>query len=270
MYRLESELAEVLSKLNFKNVDDVIQSSFSTVNKNVVVELTRSVADILKRSQNLLKHAATDLDTMKCEQLQNQSKLLSVQDELTVKKSNQLEAVKTTVDEKLSSWTDVVKKNCSTSQSGSLSQKKLKQVVKSAIEDSDRSTNVVMFNVAEEREDGTSSLNYDTNIAQQIMYRTGLRTPCETYCERIGVPAQGKVRPLRIKTSSDSAVFELLSMSKNLKDSEFFMVFIEPDRCKEERVERRKLVQELRKRRSEHPGKRFYIKNNSICSGDSN
>ena len=123
-----------------------------------------------------------------------------------------------------------MKKNCSTTQSGSLSQKKLKQVVKSAIEDSDRSRNVIMFNVDEEREDdGTSSLNYDNNIVQQIMYIAGLRSPCEMSCERIGAPARGKLLPLRVKIGSDSAVFELLSKSNYLKDTDFFRVFIEPD-----------------------------------------
>ena len=74
---------------------------FKTVNKDNVVNFAKSVAGILERSQKLLKHAATDLDTLKCNQLQNQSKLLAVQDELTEKKSDQLEAVETTVEDKL-------------------------------------------------------------------------------------------------------------------------------------------------------------------------
>ncbi len=184
-----------------------------------------------------------------------------------MKKSDELQAVKTTVDEKLSSWTDVVKKNCSTTQSGSLSQKKLKQVVKSAIEDSDRSRNVIMFNIAEERkDDGTSTKNYDTGIVQQVMYSSGLRSPCEMSCERIGVPAQGKSRPLRVNLGSDSVVFELLSKSKNLKDTDLFMVFIQPDRNREERDERRKLVQELKQKRKNNPGQHYYIRHNQIHS----
>ena len=124
-----------------------------------------------------------------------------------------------------------------------------------------------MFNIAEERkDDGTSSVKYDTAIVQQIMYSSGLRSPCEISCERIGVPAQGKSRPLRVNLGNDSVVVELLSKSKNLKDTQFFMVFVEPDRNKEERDERRKLVQELKQKRKDNSGQRFYIKNNRIQS----
>ncbi len=65
---------------------------------------------------------------------------------------------------------------------------------------------------------------------------------------------------------SDSVALELLSKSKNLKDTKFCMVFIEPDRNKEEREERRKLVQDLKQKRKDNPGLRFYIRNNSIKS----
>ena len=47
---------------------------------------------------------------MKSEQLKNQSQLLEVQEELMGKQSDQLEAVKVTVDDKLS-WASVVEKN---------------------------------------------------------------------------------------------------------------------------------------------------------------
>ncbi len=102
MYGIESEVKNILSTLSMRNLDDVSQNSFRNLNKDIVVEFSKSVAVILKRSHELLKLAATDLDILKCDQLKNQSKLLAIQDELTVKRSDQLEAVKTTVDEKLS------------------------------------------------------------------------------------------------------------------------------------------------------------------------
>ena len=43
--------------------------------------------------------------------MENQSKLLKVQNELSVRISAQLDAVKNTVEEKMSSWAAVVKKN---------------------------------------------------------------------------------------------------------------------------------------------------------------
>ncbi len=105
---------------------------------------------------------------------------------------------------------------------------------------------------------------YDNNSVQQIMYSAGLTSPCEMSCERIGVPCQGKVRPLRVTIGS--AVPELLSKKKNLKDTNFFKVFIEPDRSREERAARKKLVQELKQKRISCPNQRFYIRNNTIHS----
>jgi hypothetical protein len=46
------------------------------------------------------------------------------------------------------------------------------------------------------------------------------------------------------------------------------MVFIEPDRSREERAEHTKLVQQLKRKRTEFPGQRFYIKNNKVLSAD--
>ena len=77
---------------------------------------------------------------MKREQLESQSKLLKVQDELSVKKSAQLDAVKTTVEENMSSWAAVVKKN-------KVSQKEVKKSVKCAMNESDREYNVQCDNV---------------------------------------------------------------------------------------------------------------------------
>ena len=51
--------------------------------ENVVVDFAKYLARLLKRSHDMLKNAAGDLDTLKCEQLRNQSKLLAVQDELS-------------------------------------------------------------------------------------------------------------------------------------------------------------------------------------------
>ena len=76
-----------------------------------LVEHTLKLAKLLKFSHELLKYAAADLDSLKCEQLQNQARLIRVQEDLNVKKSVQLDSVEKTVDDKLSIWSSVVAKN---------------------------------------------------------------------------------------------------------------------------------------------------------------
>jgi hypothetical protein len=51
-----------------------------------------------------------------------------------------------------------------------------------------------------------------------------------------------------------SSAFDLLAKSKNLKDdANYFNVFIVLDRSREERIEHRKLVDQLKLRRSQDP-----------------
>ena len=80
-----------------------------------------------------------------------------------------MEAVKNTVEEKLSSWAAVVKKNSG----NKVTQKEMKKAVKSAINESDREFNVIMFNV-EEQDDDDPSENYDADTAMDIMESAGL------------------------------------------------------------------------------------------------
>ena len=120
-------------------------------NKEFLISAIVSAVKIIDRSQDILNDAALDLDKVKRDHIDNQSKLLAVQEELLNRKSEHLEEVKSTVDEKLTSWADVVKKNNEEQQQSSyLSAKNLRQVVKSAIQDSDRIGNVMIFNVKED------------------------------------------------------------------------------------------------------------------------
>ena len=230
-------------------------------NKDYVVDFAVKLATLLKTSRDLLRSAAADLDSLKREQLLCQSKLLSVQDELSVKKSAQLDAVKDTVEEKMSSWAAVVKKNSSSK----VSQKEMKKAVKSAMNESDREYNVIMFNVEEQEEEDPSE-NYDADTALDIMNSAGIEAVEGEYTtERIGALQNDKNRPLKVKFDFKSTAFDLLAKSKNLKDSEIYgTVFIVPDRSREERVEHRKLVEQLKLIRTQNPEKRCYIWNKAV------
>ena len=262
MHRHEQSIKNLLlATLHVGDLDNVTRSVVKVGNKDYVVDFAVKLANLLKTSRDLLRSAAADLDSLKREQLQCQSKLLSVQDELSVKKSAQLDAVKNTVEEKMSSWAAVVKKNSSSK----VSQKEMRKAVKSAINESDREYNVIMFNVEEQDEEDPSE-NYDADTALDIMNSAGLDAVEGEYTtERIGALQNDKNRPLKVKFDFKSTAFDLLARSKNLKDSEVYgTVFIVPDRSREERVEDRKLVEQLKLIRTQNPEKRCYIWNKTI------
>ena len=267
MHRHEQNIRNLLlATLHVGDLDNVTRSVVKVGNKDYVVDFAVKLANLLKTSRDLLRSAAADLDSLKREQLQCQSKLLSVQDELSVKKSAQLDAVKDTVEEKMSSWAAVVKKNSSSK----VSQKEMKKAVKSAINESDREYNVIMFNVEEQDEEDPSE-NYDADTALDIMNSAGLDAVEGEYTtERIGALQNDKNRPLKVKFDFKSTAFDLRAKSKNLKHSEVYgTVFIVPDRSKVERIEHRKLVEQLKLIRTQNPEKRCYIWNKAVHTEES-
>ena len=266
MYQLEKSISGLLlSTFNVRELSEIRRTVLKSANKDTAVDLAMNLAILLDRSGQLLRSASADLDCLKREQLESQSKLLKVQDELSVKKSAQLDAVKNTVEEKMSSWAAVVKKNSGKN----VSQKEVKKAVKCAINESDREYNVVMFNVEEQEEEDPSE-NYDADIALDIMNSAGLDTVEGEYTtERIGTLDKNKNRPLKVKFDFKSTAFSLLAEAKNLKDNEEYgQVFIVPDRSREERIEHRKLVEQLKLIRTQNPEKRCYIWNKTIHKED--
>ena len=267
MYELEKSIRGLLlSTLHIRELSDIKRTGLKAANKDIAVDLAINLASLLDRSGQLLRSASADLDCLKREQLESQCKLLKVQDELSVKKSAQLDAVKNTVEEKMSSWAAVVKKNSGTNK---VSQKEVKKAVKCAINESDREYNAVMFNVEEQKEEDASE-NYDADTALDIMNSAGLDAVEGEYTtERIGTLDNEKNRPLKVKFDFKSTAFSLLAKAKNLKDSEEYgQVFIVPDRSREERIEHRKLVEQLKLIRTQNPEKRCYIWNKAIHKED--
>ena len=263
MYQLERSISELLfSNFNVRELSNVRRTVLKSANKDIAVDFAMSLASLLDRSGQLLRSASADLDCLKREQIESQSKLLKVQDELSVKKSAQLDAVKTTVEENMSSWAAVVKKNSG----NKVSQKEVKKAVKCAINESDREYNVVMFNVEEQKEEDPSE-NYDADTALDIMNSAGLDAVEGEYTtERIGTFDKEKNR---VKFDFKSTAFSLLAKAKNLKNNEEYgQVFIVPDRSREERIEHRKLVEQLKLIRTQNPDKRCYIWNKTIHQED--
>ena len=266
LYEFEDDVKGFLQPFNVKDVNDISKNALKSVHKDPLVEHTLKLVKLLKSSHELLKSAAADLDSLKCEQLQNQSRLNHVQEDLNVKKSVQLESVEKTVDDKLSTWSSVVAQNCEKK----VTQKEMKKVVKLAMNEQDRQRNVIMFNVPE-RDIQDKNEHHDGELAFiKIMQQARLSEQDGQYnCKRLGAPESSRIRPLWIQFSSRSTAFEVLVKSKNLKDSDQYSnIFIVPDRTLQERVEHKKLVEQLKVKRAEYPDKRFYIWNKSIRSSN--
>ena len=129
-------------------------------------------------------------------------------------------SLKKTVDEKLSTWSTVVAKNSQKK----VTQKEMKKAVKLAITEQDRERNVIMFNVPE-RDINDKNEHHDGQLSFDIMQRAGLpEQDGQFVCKRIGASESdgNRTRPLKISFSSKHTAFELLALSKRLKDDDKF------------------------------------------------
>ena len=87
---------------------------------------------------------------------------------------------------------------------------------------------------------------------------------------RVGKKKPGSVgRPVKVTFSSSVIVNQILSKARRLRTvDKYKAVFISPDRSPEQRDKQRLLVQELKKRTLDEPGKRHFIKGGSVCIAD--
>jgi hypothetical protein len=139
-----------------------------------------------------------------------------------------------------------------------------RKVVKDAIEDEDRSKNLVVFGLSEE--DGEQ---LDEKLSDVFM---DLGEKPRVEAVRIGrrLEASGSnCRPVKVTLGSSTAVQQILSKAKALKQMDKWKaVYVSPDRSPAERSARRLLVEERKKRATEQPERNHFIKGGKVCSED--
>ena len=180
--------------------------------------------------------------------------------ESVVKK--EVATVQTAVKSELTSWSKVAALN--RSQPPTVSPDKLKEAVRSAVVEEDRSRNFVIFNKEERAAEDVSQIV--SSVLEDISEK-----PRIIECRRIGKPRHGKSRPIKVKLTSSDAVAYILRKAKDLKSSEENKAtFIGPDRTAEERKENRALVEQLKEKIKVEPGLYHFIRRGHIFSIEKN
>jgi hypothetical protein len=73
-------------------------------------------------------------------------------------------------------------------------------------------------------------------------------------------------RPVKVTLSSAATVQQILGKSRKLRTSQYDSVYLTPDRTAEQRAEHRQLVEQLKKKGKDEPGRHHYIKAGQIFS----
>ena len=129
-----------------------------------------------KCSTPLLSYAARDVKTLKDEKIDDQKKIIELQDKLINKKEEELQSMKTTVKSELQSYSSALQKSCVNALEP---QKIAAAVAKTVTDKEDRSGNIVVFGVPEEVNEVVES-----KVTELLGHLD--QKPKVTRCDRIG------------------------------------------------------------------------------------
>ena len=217
---------------------------------------------------NSLKTAA-DLDTMKDEKINDQKKIIDLQEKIIEKKEAELQSVKTvvqtTVQSEIKSYSSVLKNTCNKA----LAPRRMQAAMKTATEEDGRSKNLIIYGLEEKKEE-----KLEDEILEVLSHLD--EKPRIVSCSRLGKdstadkePTKRNFQPIRVSLSGTDHVRQILNKTMRLRTVEgYTRVYICPDRSPDQRVSHKKLVEELKQKRISEPSKRHFIRNNSIFSCD--
>jgi len=238
--------------------------------KNLNKTASYSIPGLVAKSLKLLINARDQLVQLheNPELLAAHKKIIELQAELLQCKNDQLQSlqatvitsVESTVKAGFQSYSDVVQQNLPQPVIG---QETVKTIVKSVLQEEDRSRSFMVFNLPEEEEEQLSSKV--GAVLQELDEKPTIEA------SRLGTPTKDsakKTRPVKVILSSSVAVNQILAKARRLRESvKHKSVFICQDRSPEDRAQHRLLVEELKKRREEDPGRKHYIRGGIICAG---
>lgn len=236
------------------------------VNKEVLCEWLEEAWNMFERFRITSVKARKTLNNVKGQLITCQSQVIELQQNLLEKRSADLEAVtsavttsvKESVKTECRGYAEAVKK---TSYNPVFSPETLTKVVKEVVKEEDRSRNVIVFGLDEDK---------DENLSEKIGGLLGTigQKPRTEVC-RIGKSSAERIfpRPVKVTLSSSNSVKQVLQSAKELKTCpRYKRVFLSPDRSLSERELHKNLVSELKKKISDDPETRHYIRNATVYS----
>jgi hypothetical protein len=230
-----------------------------------------ALANMYARTQCFTNAAANRVEELTSCVDNAQVKVIALQDELIKSKEDQLASVRTTVREEVASvqsavkteirsWSEVAVQNTA---QPSFSTARIKEAVKSAVNEEDKSRNLLIFGKPE-------VMNEDALETVTEIFLAIDEKPQLVECRRIGARASdgdGKPRPIKVKLTSVDAVASVLRNARALKNSAANKTtFLGPDRTPEERLAHKKLVDHMRHKMDEEPGSYHFIRGGLIRS----
>lgn len=261
---MENWMTEVKKKLKCEEEDNLTAKMFEVPLKAVSSVWLADARDIMCRQRDMLDNMKEMIELLKTEALGDKSAVIRLQGELLECKDKQLKSlqaavettVQTTVQKEIRSYSAVVAKKSS---APAFTPESLKKVVKTAMEEDDRSKNLMVFGLVEEE-------------GEQIKERISgllleLGEKPRVAASRLGTKSPGASRPVKVTLGSSTSIHQILTKARELKQVERLKsVYICPDRSPDQRAARRRLVTDLKKAAETQPDRHHFIRGGRVCS----
>jgi hypothetical protein len=267
----------ILLDLECGNIIDVSEAKCKAHYKEHLVTWLNEAVHHVSEQNDLIKKLKDDASSLKTELIASQQKIIGLQEDLLDSKTAQVSVLQSTVKDTMkaelsshsssvqqavqsqirSSWSEITAKG---HRQNITSEAKLKEVVKSAVAEEDKSKNIMIFGKEELPDEDISA------TVAEVMHELNEK-PRIVECFRVGSFEQGKSRPIKVRLTSFDTVANVLRNAKHLKNSgNNKATFIGPDRSKEERDEHKKLVDRMKTMMEDQPDKYHFIRRGVIRS----
>lgn len=201
-----------------------------------------------------------EISNLKDEKISDQKSIIDLQQKLIAKKDEDMKTVTTAVKNEMKSYSSVVRKSCAEA----LAPKKIKTAIRKAADEQDRGKNLIIYGLKE----GMAE-NVESKVNEILEHLN--EKPRISNCCRIGNSIPDRSKPIRFSLSSSDLAQQILKKSKDLKNiAGFNQIYICPDRSYEDRLIFKKLVVEMKEKRTSEPNKIHFIRNYKIVSCEKN
>ena len=262
-FDLDDEIGDVLDRLvksaGCKNISELKPDSLMKpkIKKEELVGWLDETVDFMKRARQALRVANSVVDDLQKEAIKDKATIISLQNVVIEKQSSQLKEVSQTVQTKMESYCDIVKKSCKQSV---VTAENIRTAVKSVNEEEDRSRNLLLFALSEE-----TTEDLPAKVAD-VLESLGEK-PRVLDCARLRINREGSCRPVKVTLSNPGSVSQVLRHRNKLRTVDRYRTtFLAPDRTAEERAAHKTLVEQLKEKIKAEPMKYHYIRGKIIVS----
>ena len=175
---MEAVSLNILTEGKVSRLSELVASSLAKSKKDILADIIVNLVQVFEKNMNLCKIAAEKIDDLKTEQIDQQKKLLALQNS---KMNSMQTAVTSELKQEIKSWSDIVKKNNSKMQSDQLSitKKSVQQVIRNVNEEERRSKNLMIHGLKESDND---DINETLQSVREVFESMNLPDPDTIDC----------------------------------------------------------------------------------------